>query len=85
MSALPLRRGTRIGTGTISFTFDGRRYAGQAGDSAASALLANGVRLMGRSVKYRRLRGLLGAGPEEPNALFTVGTQPQVIPNVQAT
>ena len=85
MSAQTLRRGTRVGTGTISFTFDGRRYAGQAGDSAASALLANGVRFMGRSVKYRRLRGPLGAGPEEPNALFTVGMQPQIIPNVQAT
>ena len=85
MSATPLRGGTRVESGTLSFTFDGRRYTGQVGDCAASALLANGVRLMGRSVKYRRRRGLLGAGREEPNALFTVGTQAQLIPNVQAT
>jgi sarcosine oxidase subunit alpha len=85
MNPVPLRRGTRVGSRLLSFTFDGRRFTGQQGDSAASALLANGVRLMGRSVKYRRLRGLLGAGPEEPNALFGVGRQPQLIPNVQAT
>ena len=85
MSAGPLRRGTRLSAQPLSFSFDGRRYTGQAGDSAASALLANGVRLMGRSVKYRRARGLLSAGPEEPNALFTVGTRPHVIPNVQAS
>jgi sarcosine oxidase subunit alpha len=85
MSAVPLRRGTRVGSRKLSFTFDGRRYTGQVGDSAASALLANGVRLMGRSVKYRRLRGVFGAGPEEPNALFSVGAQPALIPNVPAT
>jgi sarcosine oxidase subunit alpha len=85
MSARQLRRGTRISTELLSFRFDGRRYLAQAGDTAASALLANGVRLMGRSVKYRRLRGVLGAGPEEPNALFSAGEQPQLIPNVQAT
>ena len=50
MSAGPLRRGTRLSAQPLSFSFDGRRYTGQAGDSAASALLANGVRLMGRSV-----------------------------------
>ena len=85
MSAGSPRRGTRLGPEPLSFTFDGRSYTAQAGDSAASALLANGVRLMGRSVKYRRARGLLSAGPEEPNALFTVGTAPQVIPNVAAS
>jgi heterotetrameric sarcosine oxidase alpha subunit len=79
-----LRTGTRLAPGVLSFTFDGRRYSAQVGDSAASALLANGVRLMGRSVKYRRVRGLLSAGPEEPNALFSVGTAPEVIPNVTA-
>ena len=84
MSALQTRRGTRLTAETLCFTFDGRRYAAQVGDTAASALLAHGVRLMGRSVKYRRVRGVLSAGPEEPNALFTVGTAPDVIPNIAA-
>ena len=83
MSATP-RRGTRLSDATLTFSFDGHDYQGQIGDTAASALLAGGVRGMGRSVKYRRLRGVLAAGPEEPNALFTVGTYPAVIPNVQA-
>lgn len=78
------RTGTRLRSGTLSFSFDGRQYTAQAGDSAASALLAHGVRLMGRSVKYRRPRGLLCAGPEEPNALLSVGTAPDVVPNVAA-
>ncbi len=56
----------------LNFTFDGRRYSGFAGDTLASALLANGVHLMGRSFKYHRPRGVLAAGAEEPNALVTV-------------
>ena len=84
MNEARLRTGTRLAPGTLSFTFDGHRYAAQEGDSAASALLANGVRLMGRSLKYRRVRGLLSAGPEEPNALFSVGASPDVIPNLPA-
>jgi len=79
-----VRRGTRVGSGSIRFSFDGREYSGQPGDTAASALLAQGVRHFGRSVKYRRLRGVLAAGPEEPNALLTVGERPTVIPNVSA-
>lgn len=79
-----VRVGTRIASESLRFSFDGLKYFGQNGDTAASALLANGVRAMGRSVKYRRLRGLLAAGPEEPNALFTVGDSPTVIPNVSA-
>ncbi len=85
MSARALRQGTRVEPERLSFYFDGLRYDAQVGDTAAAALLANGVRLMGRSVKYRRARGLLGAGAEEPNALFNVGEQPRLIPNVQAT
>ena len=73
-----MRRGTRVRDGAIRFRFDGREYVCQPGDTAASALLAQGVRQMGRSVKYRRLRGLLTAGPEEPNALLTVGRPPAV-------
>jgi methylglutamate dehydrogenase subunit C len=84
MSTVKTRTGTRIQAQTLQFSFDGKQYRGQHGDTAASALLAHGVRLLGRSVKYRRPRGLLATGPEEPNALLTVGTSPAVIPNVPA-
>ena len=57
---------------SLSFTLDGRRYRGFAGDTLASALLANDVRLIGRSFKYHRPRGIVSAGVEEPNALFTL-------------
>jgi glycine cleavage system aminomethyltransferase T/NADPH-dependent 2,4-dienoyl-CoA reductase/sulfur reductase-like enzyme len=83
MSA-PLRTGSRIGAETFEFYFDGRAYAAQRGDTAASALAAAGVCLLGRSIKYRRPRGLLACGPEEPNALLTVGDAPHGIPNVPA-
>ena len=59
-------------TRRIGFTFDGQSYAGLMGDTLASALLANGVHLTGRSFKYHRPRGIFGAGSEEPNALVTV-------------
>ena len=61
MSAVSPRRAVAASTGArqVAFTFDGRRYAGFAGDTLASALLANGVRLFGRSFKYHRPRGLL--------------------------
>ena len=84
MSSGGPRRGLRLSQETLNFTFDGRAYGGQRGDTAASALLAAGIRAVGRSVKYRRLRGIFTAGPEEPNALFTVGRAPSVIPNVVA-
>ncbi len=79
------RKGARLSPETLGFTFDGRSYSAQVGDTAASALLAAGVRAMGRSVKYRRLRGVMTAGPEEPNALLTVGAKPANVPNVPAT
>ena len=69
----------------VSFGFDGRRYTGFEGDTLASALLANGIRLMGRSFKYHRPRGVLSAGSEEPNALVTTGLGPAQEPNVRAT
>lgn len=56
----------------VSFAFDGTVYQGYHGDTLASALLAHGVHLMGRSFKYHRPRGVLSAGAEEPNALVTV-------------
>lgn len=57
---------------TIGFTFNGRRLTGYAGDTLASALIANGVDLIGRSFKYRRPRGLYGAGLEDPNSMLAV-------------
>jgi len=53
----------------LGFTFNGRKLTGYAGDTLASALLANGVHLVGRSYKYHRPRGILTAGCEEPNAV----------------
>src|ERR1700692_702494 len=61
------RQGSRLTAEPIAFTFDGRKIPARRGDTAASALLAHGVRLMGRSVKYRRVRGVLTADFEEPN------------------
>lgn len=69
----------------LNFTFNGRAYQGYAGDTLASALLANGVRLIGRSFKYHRPRGLVAAGPDEPNALVRVGSGARVLPNLPAT
>jgi heterotetrameric sarcosine oxidase alpha subunit len=69
----------------IRFTFDGQDFTGHPGDTLASALLANGVSLFGRSFKYHRPRGLLGAGVDEPNALVTVLRGEAREPNIQAT
>lgn len=69
----------------VSFRFDDNSYRGFAGDTLASALLANDVRLVGRSFKYHRPRGILTAGSEEPNALVTVGSGGATDPNVRAT
>jgi methylglutamate dehydrogenase subunit C len=79
----------------ISFTLDGKSYKGFAGDTLASALLANDVRLIGRSFKYHRPRGIMSAGVEEANALFTLhegarteanapGTMVELIDGLQA-
>ena len=70
---------------TIRFTFDGVPYTGHPGDTLASALLANGVRLMGRSFKYHRPRGPLSAGSEEPNALVHLRSGARQEPNTRAT
>ncbi len=69
----------------MRFTFDGRSYEGVGGDTLASALLANDIRLVGRSFKYHRPRGVMTAGSEEPNALVTVGRGGQQEPNLRAT
>ncbi|WP_373635346.1 sarcosine oxidase subunit alpha family protein [Yoonia sp. SS1-5] len=72
-------------TKTHKFTFDGKAYTGHPGDTLASALLANGVRLMGRSFKYHRPRGPLTAGSEEPNALVALRGGARQEPNTRAT
>ncbi len=69
----------------IRFTFDGKSYSGFAGDTLASALLANGVTLFGRSFKYHRPRGVLTAGIDEPNALVTVLRDKKREANIPAT
>lgn len=69
----------------LPFTFDGRNYSGLAGDTLASALLANGVRLIGRSFKYHRPRGIFSAGVEEPSALVTLHEGTRREPNSLAT
>jgi sarcosine oxidase subunit alpha len=68
----------------VSFTFNGKTLNGFAGDSLASALLANGIHLVGRSFKYHRPRGIVSAGAEEPNALIQLGEDPRTDPNHRA-
>ena len=69
----------------ISFSFDGKVYTAQEGDTLAAALLRNGIGLVGRSFKYHRPRGIMTAGVEEPNALVTVGEGGRTEPNTRAT
>jgi sarcosine oxidase, subunit alpha len=84
--------GVRLPTGgavdrgrPLAFTFDGKPHVGFAGDSLASALLANGVSIVGRSFKYHRPRGLWGAWTEEPNAIVDVTRNGLTTPNLRAT
>jgi sarcosine oxidase subunit alpha len=69
----------------LKFSFNGKTYTGQAGDTLASALLANGIHMVGRSWKYHRPRGILSAGAEEPNAIFQLEKGEKTIPNARAT
>ena len=69
----------------LTFSFNGKVYRGFAGDTLASALLANGVSIVGRSFKYHRPRGIVGSGSEEPNAILQVGTRASTQPNLRAT
>jgi len=69
----------------VLFTFDGQQCAGYAGDTLASALLANGYMRLARSFKYGRPRGIVGAGAEEPNALVQIGEGALTVPNVKST
>jgi sarcosine oxidase subunit alpha len=87
MAAFRTAAGGRIDrTRPLTFSFDGGHHQGFAGDTLASALLANGVHLVGRSYKYRRPRGILSAGAEEPNALVTIDRGGgRETPNLRAT
>lgn len=84
---------TRLATGgrllnkdkAIRFTFNGQQMRGFEGDTLASALLANDQMLVGRSFKYHRPRGIVAAGPEEPNALVNLGVEGKFEPNQRAT
>ncbi|RUV92573.1 sarcosine oxidase subunit alpha [Mesorhizobium sp. M1A.F.Ca.IN.022.07.1.1] len=69
----------------LSFRFDGKTLSGFQGDTLASALVANGVKLVGRSFKYHRPRGILTAGSEEPNALVELRSGARREPNTKAT
>jgi sarcosine oxidase, subunit alpha len=69
----------------LNFFFNGQPYQGYQGDTLASALLANGVDVVGRSFKYSRPRGIVGHGAEEPNAIMQLGRGAQTVPNVRAT
>ncbi|WP_227816765.1 sarcosine oxidase subunit alpha family protein [Nitrogeniibacter aestuarii] len=82
-----LSSGGRIDFGRkLRFTFNGTPYEGYAGDTLASALLANGVDIVNRSFKYARVRGIVAAGAEEPNAILQLGkAEAEQIPNVRAT
>lgn len=72
-------------TQPVEFTFDGKPLRGYVGDTLASALLANGQLVMGRSFKYHRPRSVVGSGPEEPNALLSIGEGARFEPNQRAT
>jgi len=70
---------------TISFRYDGVDYAGHPGDTLASALIANGVKLTGRSFKYHRPRGILSAGSEEPSSIVELRKGARREPNTRST
>jgi sarcosine oxidase subunit alpha len=69
----------------LSFRFNGHELQGFSGDTLASALLANGISIVGRSFKYHRPRGLVGSGSEEPNAIVQLGEGATAEPGLRAT
>ena len=86
MSGHRLAEGGFIDRGRrLTFHFDGKPFVGHPGDTLASALIANGVSLVGRSFKYHRPRGIMTAGPEEPNGLVELGASDRTAPNTKAT
>ena len=86
MSARRLPAGGRIDRSQrLTFSWDGKALEGYAGDTLASALLANGERILGRSFKYHRPRGVMSSGVEESGAITSIGDGPRHEPNVKAT
>ena len=86
MTARRIKGGRRIDrSAPMTFTFNGKKMKGYQGDTLASALLANGQTLVGRSFKYHRPRGIVTSGPEEPNALIHLGKDKTFEPNARAT
>ncbi|MCF6433356.1 sarcosine oxidase subunit alpha family protein [Leisingera sp. MMG026] len=86
MTARRLGQGGRIGRSKpLEFRWDGKAMRGYAGDTLASALMANGERVLGRSFKYHRPRGIMSAGVEESGAIVTLGSGTRAEPNVKAT
>jgi sarcosine oxidase subunit alpha len=92
MSGRPYRlpetaaKGSRIDRSkTLSFSFDGKKLSGFEGDTVASAVMASGRKVFGRSFKYHRPRGVIGLGSEEMNALVGVGEAGRKEPNLRAT
>ena len=90
MAGKPYRLGVGHGrvidrTKRVNFTFDGKAHAGFAGDTLASAVMASGQRVFGRSFKYHRPRGVVALGSEEMNALVGVGEGSRHEPNLRAT
>ena len=86
MQANRLASGGRVDRSqVINFRFNGKHYQGYAGDTLASALLANGISIVNRSFKLHRPRGIVGCGAEEPNAILQIGTGASTLPNQRAT
>ena len=86
MSSNRLEEGGRIDRReALTFYFNGTQYQGYAGDTLASALIANGVSVVGRSFKLHRPRGIVGSGAEEPNAILQIGSGAATLPNQRAT
>ena len=81
-----LKNGGLINRGKIlNFSFNGKKLYGYEGDTLASALLANGNHLVGRSFKYHRPRGLMTDGSHEPNGMVEIRKGDQITPNVRLT
>ncbi|MCY4051415.1 MAG: 2Fe-2S iron-sulfur cluster-binding protein, partial [Gammaproteobacteria bacterium] len=86
MNSRRLEQGGRIDrTKSIGFTWDGKSLTGYQGDTLASALMASGQKILGRSFKYHRPRGIMSAGVEESGALITIGKDSRIEPNIKAT
>jgi NADPH-dependent 2,4-dienoyl-CoA reductase/sulfur reductase-like enzyme len=86
MTGFRLKKGGLIDrSSSLNFSFDGKRFEGHQGDTLASALIANGVHLMGRSFKYHRPRGVISSGASEPNALVELREGARKEANTRAT